>query len=519
MLLPSRSLTVLLCLGAATAAHADVRLPAILSDHMVLQAGKPASVWGWAAAGEKVSAELGGKKAETVANAEGKWSLKLQLPSGEGPFELNVRGNNQLTVHDVLVGEVWICSGQSNMEWTVSSSLNPGVEAQAADFPKIRHFKVKKNTSRTPLEDVEGTWAVCSPTTVPQFSAVGYFFGRELHKKLNGVPVGLMGTNWGGTAAEGWTSRKTFESIPELKGLLEPAEARLAAYDPAVAQANYEKQLVVWKEQAEKAKAEGKPEPRKPGPPQSPATNPNFPANLYNAMIAPLLPLSIKGAIWYQGESNVPRAAQYRRLFPAMIANWRKDFAQGDFPFYFVQLAPFSYSRGNPTADPTPCAELWESQLVTLRTVPNTGMAVTTDIGDIKDIHPKNKQEVGRRLALWALAQQYGKKDLVFSGPLYTTSTLDGSKVRIQFEHGKGLKSRDGQPLSHFTIAADDKNFVPAQATIEGETLVVQSPAVSKPVAVRFAWRDDAEPNLVNGADLPASPFRTDSFPLVTEGK
>jgi sialate O-acetylesterase len=519
MLLPSRSLTALLCLSAATAAYADVRLPAILSDHLVLQAGKPASLWGWADAGEKVTAEMGGQKAETVANAEGKWSIKMPLPAGEGPFELHVQGRNRLTVQDVLVGELWVCSGQSNMEWTVSSSQNPNEEAQAANFPKIRHFKVKKNVSRTPLEDVEGSWAVCSPATVPQFSAVGYFFGRELHQKLKGVPVGLVGTNWGGTAAEGWTSKKTFESIPELKSVLEPAEARLAAYDPVAAQAGYEKVLEAWKAQVEKAKAEGKPEPRKPGPPQSPATNPSFPANLYNAMIAPLLPLSIRGAIWYQGESNVSRAAQYRILFPAMIANWRKDFAQGDFPFHFVQLAPFSYSRGNPAADPTPCAELWEAQLHTLRTVPNTGMAVTTDIGNVKDIHPKNKQEVGRRLALWALAHQYGKKDLVYSGPLYTTSKIEGSKVRIQFEHGKGLKSRDGQPLSHFTIAAEDKNFVPAEATIEGDALVVHSPAVSKPVAVRFAWRDDAEPNLVNGAGLPASPFRTDSFPMVTEGK
>jgi sialate O-acetylesterase len=301
--------------------------------------------------------------------------------------------------------------------------------------------------------------------------------------------------------------------------MVEAADARIAAYNPATAQADYEKALAAWKQQAEKAKAEGKPEPRKPGPPQEPGAGPGVPANLYNAMIAPLLQLSIKGAIWYQGESNVSRAAQYRALFPAMIANWRKEFAQGDFPFYFVQLAPYSYGRGNPAADPTPCAELWEAQLDTLRSVPKTGMAVTTDIGNVKDIHPKNKQEVGRRLALWALSHDYGQKDLVYSGPLYTSSKIEGSKVRIQFEHAKGLKSQNGQPLTHFTIAGEDQNFVPAEAAIEGDALVVHSSAVAKPVAVRFAWRDDAEPNLVNGSGLPASPFRTDSFPRVTEGK
>ena len=519
MLTLPRSCAAFVLLGTLSTAYADVRLPAILSDHMVLQAGKPASLWGWADPGEKVSAEMSGAKGETVANAEGKWTLKLQLPKGEGPHELLVKGKNSLTVTDVLVGEVWVCSGQSNMEWTVSGSQNAAQEAEAGNFPKIRHFKVKKNTSRTPLKDVEGNWAVCSPTTVSSFSAVGYFFGRELHQKLNGAAVGLVGTNWGGTVAEAWTSESALLANPELKTLVESSKARADAYDPKAAQANYEKVLEAWKTQAAQAKSEGKPEPRKPGPPQDPGLSPNFPSNLYNAMIAPLLQLSIKGAIWYQGESNVSRAAQYRTLFPAMIANWRKDFAQGDFPFHFVQLAPYSYSRGNPAADPTPCAELWEAQLLTLRTVPNTGMAVTTDIGNVKDIHPKNKQDVGRRLALWALARDYGKKDLVYSGPLYTSSKVEGSKIRIRFEHGQGLKSKDKKPLSHFTVAGEDKNFVPAEAVIDGDSLLVSSPSVGKPAAVRFAWRDDAEPNLVNGADLPASPFRTDTFPLVTEGK
>ncbi|MEK0447011.1 MAG: hypothetical protein RLZZ399_2332 [Verrucomicrobiota bacterium] len=519
----------MLCLGVSGAVQADVRLPAVVSDHMVLQAGKPAAVWGWADPGEKVSVQLGNRKAETVAGSNGKWSLKVDLPAGEGPHELVVRGKNTLTVNDVLVGEVWICSGQSNMEWSVAQALNPKEEAEAANFPKIRHFKVSKVVAHTPADDVKGAWVVCAPNTVSGFSAVGYFFGRELHQKLNQVPVGLVGSNWGGTVAEAWTSRPALEAASSLKPMLDRYDASAASFDEEKAKAAFEKASEAydkakekWKADLEKAKAEGKPLPQPLRPPaqaRNPKEGQNFPANLYNGMIAPLLPMQIRGAIWYQGESNVGRAIQYRTVFPTMIANWRADFAQGDFPFHFVQLAPYGYARGKADADLTPCAELWEAQLLTLRKVANTGMAVTTDIGDVKDIHPKNKQEVGRRLALWALARDYGQKNLVYSGPLYTGSSVEGDKVRIRFEHGAGLKARDGKALTHFTIAGADQKFVEAEAVVDGETLVVKSASVPQPVAVRFAWREDAEPNLVNGAGLPASPFRTDDFPAVTAGK
>lgn len=523
-----RPSSLLLFLGASTLAYADVRLPAILSDHMVLQAGKPATLWGWADPGEKVSAQLGDKKADATATADGKWSLKIALPNHEGPHQLQIQGKNTLTVTDILVGEVWLCSGQSNMEWPVSRALEPEKESAAANFSKIRHFKVANTISHTPKDDVKGSWVVCSPETVPNFSAVGYFFGRELHQQLNQVPVGLLGSNWGGTVAEAWTSKPALEAIPALKPMLERYEKDDAAYDAEKAKANFErakeahaKALETWNKQVADAKQAGTPPPPQPRAPQLQtrvSSGPNFPANLYNGMIAPLLPLQIRGALWYQGESNVSRAIQYRTVFPNMIANWRKDFAQGDFPFYFVQLAPFSYSRGK-EGDPTPCAELWESQLRSLRSVPNTGMAVTTDIGDVKDIHPKNKQEVGRRLALWALSHDYGRKNLVYSGPLYKSYKTEGDKIRIRFDHASGLKASNAQALSHFTIAAEDQKFVPAEAKIEGDTLVVRNAEVTKPVAVRFAWRDDAEPNLVNGAGLPASPFRTDDFPAVTAGK
>jgi len=514
----SRILPLLLMASSVGTALAEIRLPAVISDHMVLQAGKPAGVWGWADAGEKVNVELGGKTAQTTAGSDGKWALKLELPTGEGPYEMVVAGANTVKVQDVLVGEVWVCSGQSNMEWRVAQSERVQGDVAAAQFPKIRHFTVEKAVAATPQEDVKGKWVVCAPETVSGFTAVGYFFGLELHCNLK-APVGLVSTNWGGTVAEAWTSRKALDAQPSLKAMVERYDGQAAGFDEAKAQEAFKKAEAAWKEQAEKAKAEGKPEPRRPQLARSVASGPNFPANLYNGMVAPLLRFSIRGAIWYQGESNVSRAVQYRTLFPAMISNWRADFGQGDFPFHFVQLAPFGYNRNNPNADKRPCAELWEAQLMTLRSVPNTGMAVTTDIGNVQDIHPKNKQEVGRRLALWSLAQDYGRKDLVYSGPLYKAVKVEGSKMRVSFDHAKGLKARDGQALSHFTISGADQNFVPAEARVEGGSLVVSSSAVAAPVAVRFAWSEDSEPNFVNEAGLPASPFRTDDFPAATLGK
>jgi sialate O-acetylesterase len=510
---------LLLSASALTSAHADVRLPKILSDHMVLQAGKPSKIWGWADAGEKVTVSIAGKSASATADAQGKWAVSLEIPASKTPLEMSVSGKNSLKISDVLIGEVWICSGQSNMEWSVKQADNPTEEAAAANYPLIRHFKVTKTPASTPQDDLPGAWVVCTPETVGDFSAVGYFFGRELHKKLGGSAIGLIGSNWGGTPAEAWASRASLEADPSLKPLLERWDQQVATYDPAKAQEAYEKAKAAWTTQAAAAKAEGKPAPRQPNPPVAPEKSPNRPANLYNGMIAPLLPLSVKGAIWYQGESNVSRAQQYKTIFPLMIQNWRTDFKHPDLPFYFVQIAPYRYNKTNPNADTTPCAELWEAQLETLKKVPHTGMAVTMDVGNLDNIHPTNKQDVGHRLALWALTKDYGVKGLTYSGPLYKGAKIEGDKVRISFEHGQGLKSKDSTPLSFFTIAGEDKVFSPAEAAIEGNTLVVSSKAVAKPVAVRFAWQEDALPNLVNGENLPASPFRTDTFPMVTEGK
>lgn len=350
---------------------------------------------------------------------------------------------------------------------------------------------------------------MCSPETVPGFSAVGYFFGRELHKELN-VPIGLIHTSWGGTPAESWTRRGALESVPDCMPILERFDEAMAKYPEA--KKKYDESMIAWKEDVKKAKAEGKNPPRRPGAPFGPG-NPHSPAGLYNAMIAPLIPYSIGGAIWYQGESNAGRAYQYRKLFPAMITNWRKDWGQGDFPFLFVQLANFM------AVDPEPVdsawAELREAQLMTLA-LPNAGMAVIIDIGEARDIHPKNKQDVGKRLALWALGKSYGKKQ-VYSGPIYKSKRTEGNKITLEFEHvGGGLAAGGGEPLKGFAVAGADRKFVWADAKIDGNTVIISSDEVSEPAAVRYGWANNPVCNLYNKEGLPASPFRTDDWPGVT---
>ncbi|OHB78346.1 MAG: hypothetical protein A2V98_09415 [Planctomycetes bacterium RBG_16_64_12] len=462
------ALVSVLVLLLGVSARADVRLPKVIGDHMVLQQGTSVPIWGWADAEEKVTVTLGQSTATATACSEGKWMVKLDAMEAGGPYEMTVQAGNTITLADILVGEVWVCSGQSNMQWPVAACDNAQEEIAAADYPKIRLFTVAQKVAEKPLDDCEGSWTASSPQTVPGFTAAGYFFGRYLHKEL-GVPVGVINCSWGGTIAEAWDSHEGLLGEPDFEPIIE----RAAQFDPKT---------------------------------------PNQATNLYDGMLHPLIPFGIRGAIWYQGESNCGRAQQYRKLFPAMITDWRKNWGQGDFPFLFVQLAPFRY--GN--SDPKCLAELWEAQLRTLA-LPNTGMAVTTDIGNVQDIHPKNKQDVARRLALWALANTYGK-DLVYSGPLYESASVEGDKIRVRFKHvGGGLVAKGGE-LSHFTIAGADGQFAPATATIDGDSIVVHSDQVTAPVAVRFGWRDDAEPNLFNAEGLPASPFRTDDFEMVTAG-
>jgi sialate O-acetylesterase len=454
---------------ACSVLQASVKLPSIIGDNMVLQRDQPLPIWGWAEQGEEVTVQIAGQTHTAKADDEGRWKVVLdKLQTGE-PLEMIVKTSSGevLKVRNILVGEVWICSGQSNMEMGIGACDKAAEEIAAADYPRIRLFQVPNVKATEPATDVKAAWAVCSPKTVGAggwagFSAAGYYFGRQLHKDL-GVPVGLIDTTWGGTPAEFWTSNKSLEADPALKPLAQGESSCL-----------------------------------------------------YNGMLAPLIPFGIRGAIWYQGESNAGRAYQYRTLFPAMIRDWRTNWGQGDFPFGFVQIAPYRYGGQNNTGI---WAELCEAQTMTLKNAPNTGMAVTLDIGNIDDIHPTNKQEVGRRLALWAMAKAYNK-ETAYSGPIYKSMAVDGNKVRLEFDYvGGGLISRDGKPLTDFTVAGADQQFKPATAEIDGNSVVVTCPEVAEPAAVRFAWHDIATPNLSNKDGLPAGPFRTDSWKGVTEGK
>jgi len=489
----------LVLLALAGALDAAIKLPALISDHMVLQQGVPVRIWGTADPGEAVRVDFQGQSVSTKAAENGKWATWLKPLAAAGPLEMTIAGSNTVVIKDVLVGEVWLGSGQSNMEFLLSNAVNHDEEIARADYPLIHLFRARHAVADQPAGDVVGTWQVCSPQSAGGFSAVEYFFGRELYQDLH-VPMGLIESDWGGTPAQSWTSRPAIESDAALKYVLDEWDRVLAKY-PAVKE-QYDKRLEAWNQAVAAAKAEGRTPPNRPGLPPGPGHQ-NTPAGLYNGMIAPLTPFAIRGVIWYQGESNATEAHayRYRRLFRAMIEDWRDRWGQGDFPFLFVQLANYKSSQWWPV--------LRESQTEALG-LRDTGMAVTIDIGESKDIHPKNKQDVGRRLALAARHLAY-QEPVEYSGPLYRQATPEGSQLRVWFTHADGLQAKGGGALTGFTIAGPDGNFVPADARIEGSTVVVSSQQVSDPVAVRYAWADDPVCNLINQAGLPASPFRSDA--------
>ncbi len=508
----ARVAAVLCILCAWSFLHGDVTLPAVIGDHMVVQRDMHVPIWGKAEPGEDVTVTVGAAAATAKAGADGTWIVRLApMPAG-GPIEIGVKGKNEIVLRDVLVGDVWVCSGQSNMQWTVGGSANAAEEIAKAVHPGIRLFSVPRVVAVEPLDDVKASWALLSPETVRDFSAVGYFFGRDLYAAM-GVPVGLIHSSWGGTPAESWTTRATLEAYPEYRPLLEYWNKRVAEYPEAVQR--HEKAVAAWEEAAAKAKAENKEAPPKPGPPGNPQGDAWYPGGLWNGMLAPLAPFAIQGAIWYQGESNADRAYQYRLLFPAMIRDWRQMWGQGDFSFFFVQLANFRAVNDKPVE--SDWAELREAQLMTLA-LPKTGMAVAIDIGEAGDIHPRNKQDVGRRLALAAQAVAHGK-DIVYSGPLYQHMKVEGGAIRLFFTHtGSGLLCK-GDALKGFAIAGADRSFQWADARIDGATVVVSAQGIANPVAVRYAWSINPVCNLFNKEGLPASPFRTDNWPGVTAGK
>ena len=618
----------------------------LFTDHVVLQRDVPVPVWGWTEPGQRVKIAMAGQSVETTADDSGKWMAKLGPYPAGGPHVLAVTGPKTAEVKDILVGDVWICSGQSNMEWAVKSSNRPAEEIAAANHPRLRLFTVPKKIATEPTVTVDASWEVCSPATVGEFSAVGYFFGRDLQRELN-VPIGLIDSTWGGTVAEAWTSAGALDTMKDFKDgvaqirsekpepgkpIVPLAEAmatwwrkndpgssdqptwadakidtaawktmklpghweqkgledfdgiawfrkevrvpeawdgkelilHLGAIDDRdttffngvevghrenhLAARNYkvpaglvkagrnviavrvldtggnggfsgqEKDLSLALASEEKADPialagdwtykVSTPMNNLSTPPEGTAPNPNRITVLYNGMIAPLKPFPIKGAIWYQGESNAGRPAQYRKLLPTMIRDWRSAFEVGEFPFYIVQLANYMDVRKEPVN--SSWAELREAQYLTTKALPNVGVALAIDIGEAKDIHPRNKQEVGRRLALDALATAYGK-DVEYSGPVYKGMEAKGNTVKLTFDHvGGGLVAKGGDKLEGFAIAGEDGKFVWADAVIEGDAVVVSSPKVEKPVTVRYAWADNPICNLYNQAGLPAVPFRTD---------
>lgn len=630
--------------SVASGVSGAIQLPAIISDNMVLQRSEKTPIWGKAKAGEKITVHFNDVVAEGTADDKGEWRVDLNLAAAQPtPGELTISGSDTITLRNVIVGEVWLCSGQSNMEWTVQSSANPDVEASTADYPAIRHFKVENTVANEPRKELKGQWVVASPDTVRNFTAVGYFFGREIHQKT-GQPIGLINSSWGGTDAESWTSDGQLSTDPWYLPSIE--KRKLAFADTSAATARYEKETAAWtaslpKDEKNEGLAKGWADPAtdvsgwktmvlpqtwqnaglkhngvlwfrkevdvpanwagkpatlelgpiddadityvngtrvgdtfswnayrkyvlpaevlKPGKnviairvwdegggggvyggplklwipgepeiqmagewkyaiereftvdlakrPAPPATNnPNQPAVLYNGMIAPVVPYGIRGAIWYQGENNAGRNAQYRDLLGLMVGGWRKDWQRGDFPFYIVQLA--AWQPRNPEPDDTDWAKLRQSQVEAANKIPNSGLAVAIDIGDASDIHPKNKQDVGKRLAAWALAKDYGQ-NIEYSGPTYASHAVEGGKIRLTFGHANGgLVAKDGE-LKGFAIGGADGKFVWATASIDGKTVVVSSPGVAAPTAVRYAWGNNPEATLYNAEGFPAVPFST----------
>ena len=431
----------------------------MFGDHMVLQRGKPNTIWGWAKPGEEVRVTVLENTVKTVTRNDGRWSVAIQPPAPGGPYTIVIDGPQHVEFHDVLVGDVWLCGGQSNMEMGLGAARNGSEEVNAADHPKIRLFVVKQQTARTPASVPKGSWKICSPQNVGQgwsgFSAVAYFFGRRLQQEID-VPIGLIEDCVGGTPAEAWTSAGTLRSL----GISDTGNG------------------------------------------------PNTPAVLYNGMIAPVAPLAFSGTIWYQGESNAERASQYRELLPAMIADWRRLFGQGDFPFYVVSLAAHKQHKDVPGDDTW--AELRAAQDFVANTVTNSGLAVAIDVGDARDVHPKDKKEVGERLALAALATHYGK-NIPHSGPRFASVEKLSGALKLSFTHTEGGLVVKGDKLEEFSICGEDRKWHWADAKIEGDTIMVSSSDVPSPVAARYAWQANPKATLFNGAGLPAIPFRTDA--------
>ncbi|MFA5864717.1 MAG: sialate O-acetylesterase [Phycisphaerae bacterium] len=488
---------------------AVIQLPSLIGDNMVLQRSEKIRIWGTADPGEKITVNFCGQRQATTVGADRIWHTELAPVAAGGPYEMTITGQTTLRLTNILVGDVWVAAGQSNMQFAVCQLPDAARQIAQSRVAGLRFFTVPPRLALQPVTEIPGQWVESNPQNSPWFSAVAYFFARKLNADLN-VPVGIIHASWGGTLAESWMSLSALQKDSEFAPILIRQQQEVARYTKLKEESD--KALVKWNTAAEEAKRQRKPEPTSPVSPVDPAQNPQAPAPaaLFNAMIAPLTPYTIRGAIWYQGEGNASRGYQYRKLLPALIQDWRKAWRQGDFPFLIVQLPNYGAVCSEPGE--STWAELREAQAMALA-LPRTGLAVTIDLGEANDIHPKNKQDIGKRLALTAEAIAYGKK-VVYSGPVYQSMRQEGEKVRLQFRHvDGGLLARGRPELQGFAIAGADKKFVGAQAKIEGNTVVVWSKQVTHPSAVRYAWADNPVCNLYNQACLPASSFRTDDWP------
>ncbi len=504
------------CGAGLLSARAEVRLPKVFASHMVLEQEMPLVIWGWAQPNETVTVTLASAVQQTQASERGEWRVVLPAMKAAGPFTLKVTGSSSVEFDDVMIGEVWLCSGQSNMEMGIGAARDGQKEIADANYPGLRLLLVTRKWSPTPETNIDGEWKVCSPKTVAEggwsgFSAAAYYFGRELNQKL-GVTIGLIDASWGGTRIEPWTPPEGFAAVPALAKEYE--QVQLADPTTLPHQERLKQELdetEQWLVSARQAMADRALVPPMPGYPAellAPHDVQN-PTALYNGMIHPLCPFAVRGAIWYQGESNLGEGMHYTERMKALIGGWRDLWHEGDFPFYFVQIAPYNYG-GNAERE----AEFWEAQAAA-QSIPNTGMAVINDIGNLADIHPKDKQDVGHRLALLALARTYGQEKLVCSGPTFNSMKIEDDHLRLSFDNaGAGLASRDGKPLGWFEIIdANEGGFVKADARIDGSGVVLSAPEVKHPVAMRFAWSMLAEPNLMNSDGLPASAFRAGTAP------
>jgi sialate O-acetylesterase len=501
------SLLLVVSARSAFGSFTAIVLPSLFTDHMVLQQKMPIRIWGWANPGEKITVSFAGKNAQAAANDDGRWMVELPpLLADSQPQDLTVQDAfERIVIHDVLVGEVWICSGQSNMEfpmtsgqhvaWTPGGHLEPLLAS--SENPEIRLFKVPHALFTSPSEKLSGRWELCNPQTTESFSAVGYLFSRELHQKLN-VPVGIIQSTWGGTRIEPWLSLQVYENTPLFKKDLNWIHATPHVSGPIP--------IVNTPRAATTGPATTRPLSMS-AMSKANTWSRESPTAIYNGMINPLIPYTIRGVIWYQGESNVSELDKiYFDHLNALIESWRKQWGQGDFPFYIVQIAPYGGYHVDPGIEPM----IWQAEEEVAQKIPNTGIAGTMDIGNLTNIHPADKIDVAHRLALWALAKIYGQTNLVYSGPIYQSMQVDHGKIIINFDYvGSGLVSRDNKPLNWFQIAGADQKFVPAQAQIVGDTVVVESVSVPNPVAVRFGWNEIAVPNLMNKDGLPALPFQT----------